>query len=82
MRNPMRALACGLLLLLVFAAAALAQSALSTDNFSIPQGDGPDARLSALPHFVTVVGGAYFFLPGVRALRYLCSDPSSPRETS
>lgn len=30
-------------------------------------------RITALPEFVTVRGGAYFFLPGIRALRYLGS---------
>lgn len=44
-----------------------------TDEFSIPQADGPDRRLTGLPQFVTVVGGAYFFLPGIRALRYLAT---------
>jgi len=44
-----------------------------TDGFSIPQADGPDCRLSGLPQFVTVLGGAYFFLPGIRALRYLAT---------
>ncbi|MCX4545537.1 Dyp-type peroxidase [Streptomyces sp. NBC_01565] len=29
-------------------------------------------RYRDLPQFVTVQGGAYFFLPGLRALRYLC----------
>jgi hypothetical protein len=28
-------------------------------------------RITGLPQFVTVRGGAYFFLPSVRALRYL-----------
>jgi Dyp-type peroxidase family len=28
-------------------------------------------RVTSLPRFVTVRGGAYFFLPGIRALRYL-----------
>lgn len=46
---------------------------LPTDGFSIPQTDGPDHRLSNLPQFVTVQGGAYFFLPGIRALRYLAT---------
>ena len=46
---------------------------LPTDGFSIPQADGPDRRLTGLPQFVTVVGGAYFFLPGIRALRYLAT---------
>jgi Dyp-type peroxidase family len=31
-------------------------------------------RLTALPRFVTVVGGAYFFLPSIRAVRYLASS--------
>jgi deferrochelatase/peroxidase EfeB len=44
-----------------------------TDGFSIPQAHGADRRLSGLPQFVTVVGGAYFFLPGIRALRYLAA---------
>ena len=44
-----------------------------TDRFSIPQADGPDRQLTGLPQFVTVVGGAYFFLPGIRALRYLAT---------
>jgi Dyp-type peroxidase family len=30
-------------------------------------------RVTGLPQFVTVRGGAYFFLPGIRALRYLGS---------
>ncbi|MEU7059501.1 peroxidase [Streptomyces sp. NPDC046197] len=30
-------------------------------------------RYRDLPQFVSVRGGAYFFLPGLRALRYLCS---------
>jgi deferrochelatase/peroxidase EfeB len=45
--------------------------AAPTDVFSIPQSDGPDRRLTALPQFVTVLGGAYFFLPGLRALRFV-----------
>ncbi len=44
-----------------------------TDAFSMPQADGPDQRLTGLPQFVTVLGGGYFFLPGLRALRYLVS---------
>ena len=30
-------------------------------------------RLTSLPRFVSVVGGAYFFIPGIRAIRYLAS---------
>jgi deferrochelatase/peroxidase EfeB len=44
-----------------------------TNVFSIPQPQGPDQRLTELPAFVTVLGGAYFFLPGIRALRYLAT---------
>src|SRR6476660_2607547 len=41
-----------------------------TDNFTIP-GDGmPRRRVSRLLQFVVVRGGAYFFLPSLRALRY------------
>jgi len=41
-----------------------------TGNFTIP-GDGTvRRRVSGLPRFVTVRGGAYFFLPSLRALRY------------
>ncbi len=30
-------------------------------------------RLTSLPRFISVVGGAYFFMPGIRAIRYLAS---------
>jgi Dyp-type peroxidase family len=42
------------------------------DCFAIP-GQPIRTRLTRLPPFVTVRGGAYFFLPGVKALRYLAS---------
>jgi deferrochelatase/peroxidase EfeB len=45
-----------------------------SDVFSMPRPDGPDERLCGLPQFVTVRGGAYFFLPGIRALRYLATS--------
>jgi len=44
-----------------------------TDTYSIPGDGGLARRLEGLPAFVTVRGGAYFFLPGLRALRYLAS---------
>jgi Dyp-type peroxidase family len=31
-------------------------------------------RLSGLPRFVHMRGGDYFFLPGIKALRYLCAE--------
>jgi len=36
---------------------------------------GVTERLDGLPPFVTVKGGAYFFLPGIRALRFIASRP-------
>lgn len=42
-----------------------------TDTFSIPQETGVRARITGLPQFITVRGGAYFFLPSMSALRYL-----------
>ena len=40
--------------------------------FSIPAAP-VRKRVTGIPSFVTVRGGAYFFLPGIRALRYLAS---------
>jgi deferrochelatase/peroxidase EfeB len=44
---------------------------LVTDRFSLPQENGVVRRLQRVPAFVIVRGGGYFFLPGVRALRFL-----------
>jgi len=44
-----------------------------TDNFSVPQRSGANLRLREVPQFVTVRGGAYFFLPSLSALRYLAN---------
>lgn len=44
-----------------------------TNTFSMPQEGKPRKRLMGVPAFVTVRGGAYFFLPGIRALKYLSS---------
>jgi Dyp-type peroxidase family len=38
------------------------------------------ARLNGIPSFVTVRGGSYFFLPGIRALRALGDDSRADRE--
>jgi len=43
----------------------------ATDEFSLPRDGLPAERIAGLPRFVSVRGGAYFFLPGLRALRYL-----------
>jgi deferrochelatase/peroxidase EfeB len=42
-----------------------------TNTFSIPQSSGIRRRIMGVPQFITVRGGAYFFLPGMSALRYL-----------
>ena len=41
-----------------------------SDNFTIPREGAVRECIAGLPRFVTVRGGAYFFLPGIRALRY------------
>jgi deferrochelatase/peroxidase EfeB len=43
------------------------------DSFSLPRGEAPPQVLTELPQFVTLRGGAYFFLPSLRALRYFAS---------
>ncbi|MFN2308307.1 MAG: Dyp-type peroxidase [Gammaproteobacteria bacterium] len=42
-----------------------------TEHFSQPDPLGPAQVTHALPPFVNVQGGAYFFMPGIRALHYL-----------
>ena len=44
-----------------------------TKTFSRPRESGLRERCNNLPQFVTVRGGAYFFLPSVRALRYFAT---------
>ena len=41
--------------------------------FSMPREGMCAARITGIPRFITVRGGAYFFLPGLRALRYFAS---------
>lgn len=38
--------------------------------------------IRGLPSFTTVRGGAYFFLPGIRALRFLAEGPDSHRTSA
>lgn len=42
-------------------------------DFNWPRAGGLRRRISGLPQFVTVRGGAYFFLPSLRALRYFAN---------
>jgi deferrochelatase/peroxidase EfeB len=43
----------------------------ATDEFRQPKPAGPCEALTGLPQFIRVRGGAYFFMPGLRALQYL-----------
>lgn len=43
------------------------------NTFRIPQESGLARTIGGLPQFVTVRGGAYFFLPGMSALRYIAT---------
>jgi deferrochelatase/peroxidase EfeB len=44
-----------------------------TGAFTIPRNGQMRSRVLRMPRFITVRGGAYFFLPGIRALRFLSS---------
>lgn len=48
----------------------------ATDSFTRPKAAGPCERFTGLPRFVTVTGGAYFFLPGLTALRWIAGQPA------
>lgn len=47
----------------------------ASDDFHRPDPAGPAQKYVGLPQFVTVRGGAYFFMPGLSALRYLAALP-------
>jgi deferrochelatase/peroxidase EfeB len=42
-----------------------------TNTFSLPQQGRVRRRVMDVPQFITVRGGAYFFLPSMRGLKYL-----------
>ena len=44
-----------------------------TDAFSEPQANAPATCEANLPQFVTVRGGGYFFMPGIKALRFIAT---------
>jgi Dyp-type peroxidase family len=51
----------------------IASRGATGNTFTVP--DEPFRhRLRELPQFVTVLGGGYFFMPGLRAVRYLATD--------
>jgi len=44
-----------------------------TNTYALPQKTGARARVMGVPQFVTVRGGAYFFLPSISALRFMAT---------
>ncbi len=46
-------------------------SGAATDSFSYPTETGVQHKVVNLPQFVTVRGGAYFFMPGLKAIGFL-----------
>jgi deferrochelatase/peroxidase EfeB len=48
----------------------------ATDQFNRPDPTGPMQKTCHLPQFITVHGGGYFFMPGLRALKYLAALPN------
>ena len=46
-----------------------------TDQFNRPKAKGVTEKVVDLPKFVTVKGGGYFFMPGLRAVKYIASLP-------
>lgn len=46
-----------------------------TDQFNRPKAKGVTDKIYDLPKFVTVKGGAYFFMPGLSAVKYIVSLP-------
>jgi Dyp-type peroxidase family len=49
------------------------QSAPYGGTFTMPSAGGVRSRVKEMPRFITVRGGAYFFLPGIQALRRLAT---------
>jgi hypothetical protein len=49
-----------------------------SNTFSLSQQEGVRALVMDMPQFVTVRGGAYFFLPSISALRYLAGVNRQP----
>ena len=55
----------------------LATSADGTRHFSVPAVPA-GKKLNALPDFTEVIGGGYFFLPGIAALHFIAQGPAAP----
>lgn len=54
----------------------------ATANFNRPDPAGPRHQTRGLPQFVTVRGGGYFFMPGLRALQCIAASPAGGGEGS
>jgi deferrochelatase/peroxidase EfeB len=54
----------------------------ATDQFNRPNPAGPMQITCSLPQFITVRGGGYFFMPGLRALKYLATLPTKGSDIS
>lgn len=52
-----------------------------TDQFRRPDEFGPTQAVGGMPQFVTVKGGGYFFMPGLRAIRYLARQKTPSSDT-
>jgi deferrochelatase/peroxidase EfeB len=46
---------------------------ISTSTFAVPQESGLARCIEGVPQFVSLRGGGYFFLPSLRALRYIAA---------
>ena len=57
-----------------FPAPPVANPGQPTDSFTRPAAPPHCRHASGLPQFVHVRGGAYFFLPGLTALKWITSD--------
>jgi deferrochelatase/peroxidase EfeB len=49
-----------------------------TSDFTMQNSGGLRRRVSGMPQFIEVRGGAYFFMPGIKALRYFGQPGTSP----
>jgi deferrochelatase/peroxidase EfeB len=58
------------------------KSGIATDQFHGPNSAGPMRKTCHLPQFVTVRGGAYFFMPGLSALKYIASLPNDRKDNA
>src|ERR1700722_5461591 len=56
-----------------FPATPLTETPARTDSFTRPDAEPALRRATGMPQFVTVKGGAYFFMPGLAALRWIAS---------